>query len=89
MGGTGIGRANANTYPLFTGTAATNTNWLGVFGGYYSSGLGNQGSSGSWRSSTARSGTNAYYLGLNSGSTEVSPAHSNNKYVGRAVRCVL
>ena len=89
MGGTGIGRSSANTYPLFTGTAATNANWLGVFSGYYTSGLSVQGSVGGWWSSTAGSGTNAYGLSLNSSSTNVNPAGSNGKIVGFAVRCVL
>ncbi len=89
MGGTGIGRTSANTYSLFTGTAATNTNWLGVLSGYYNSGFYGQGSYGHWWSSTASSGSSAYHLNLGSGSTEVYPAYSYNKIYGFAVRCVL
>ncbi len=66
MGGTGANRTSANTYSLFTGTAAANTNWLGVLSGLYNSGLSGQGSYGNWWSSTAGSGTSAYYLSLSS-----------------------
>ncbi len=89
MGGTGANRASANTYPLFTGTAATNTNWLGVLSGYYYNGLVCQGSEGYWWSSTAYDASSAYYLYLYSSNTNVRPAYSNSKYVGGAVRCVL
>ncbi len=89
MGGTGIGRSSANTYPLFTGTAATNTNWLGVLSGNYGSGLNYQGSNGGWWSSTAYDATNAYYLYLYSSYTDVYPANGNGKLYGFAVRCVL
>ncbi len=89
MGGTGANRTSANTYPLFTGTAATNTNWLGVLSGLYNSGLGHQGSYGYWWSSTAGSGTGAYGLYLGSSNTQVGPAGNSGKINGFAVRCVL
>ncbi len=89
MGGTGIGRSSANTYPLFMGTATTDTYWLGVLSGNYISGLGSQGSNGIWWSSTASSGTGAYFLGLSRSSTGVNPANDDYKLRSRAVRCVL
>ena len=91
MGGTGASRTSANTYPLFTGTAAANTNWLGVFSGSYGNGLGGQGSVGVWWFSTAYSATDAYYLYLNSSITLVNPAavFGGTKIHGFAVRCVL
>ncbi len=48
MGGTGASRANANTYSLWLGTGTDSTNWLGVMGGLYRSGLINRGTLGSW-----------------------------------------
>ncbi len=90
MGGTGANRTSANTYSTWMGTAAAETNWLGVFSGYYLSGFSNQGSRGRWWSSTAYDATYAYDLGLNSSNTYVYPASIDGyKYVGRAVRCVL
>ncbi len=88
IGGTGISRSDTNTLSLFLGTAAVETNWLGVFSGFsYSSGLVNQGSSGHWGSSTASSATQALYL-YSSGSY-VYPAGGSNRNFGFAVRCVL
>ena len=89
MGGTGANRTSANTYPLFTGTAATNTNWLGVLSGLYYDGLYRQGSNGNWWSSTALDATQAYSLFLSSSNTYVNPADYNGKVYGIAVRCVL
>ncbi len=89
MGGTGANRTSANTYPLFTGTAATNTNWLGVLSGLYNSGFSNQGSNGYWWSSTAYDASIAYGLYLRSGGTLVYPADYSVKSRGYAVRCVL
>ncbi len=89
MGGTGANRASANTYTIWTGTAATNTNWLGVLSGYYLNGLGLQGIQGRWWSSTAFDATDAYYLLLSSSNTYVTPAYNNSKIFGYAVRCVL
>ena len=89
MGGTGAGRMYANTYSTWMGTATTNTNWLGVLSGYYSSGLSGQGSYGYWWSSAAYNGTQAYYLSLDSSYTYVEPAYGNSKVLGFAVRCIL
>ncbi len=89
MGGTGIGRSSANVYSAWMGTAATNTNWLGVLSGYYGSGLNHQGIYGDWWSSTAYSDTNAYYLYLYRSNAYVAPAHNFNKINSFAVRCVL
>ena len=89
MGGTGANRTSANTYSTWMGTAATNTNWLGVLSGNYASSLFNRGSVGLWSSSTALDATLIYPLQLNSSNTLVYPASSSLKTVGRAVRCVL
>ena len=89
MGGTGANRTSANTYAVWTGTAATNANWLGVLSGLYNSGLSSQGGQGRWWSSTAYDASYAYYLNLGSGATYVYPANNSNKIYGYAVRCVL
>ena len=92
MGGTGKNRYSANTYPLFLGTATTDTNWLGVLSGRYNSvngGLIDRGSEGSWWSSTGSYGTGAYLLSLTSKNDYVYPAQGYLKHVGIAVRCVL
>ena len=89
MGGTGANRSSANTYSVWTGTAATNTNWLGVLSGYYGSGLNYQGSYGYWWSSTASDATYAYNLSLGSSDTYVYPAYNRSKGIGRALRCIL
>ncbi len=89
MGGTGANRTSANTYPLFTGTAAADTNWLGVFSGGYGSGLSGQGSYGIWWSSTAVNAGGTYGLNLGSSGTGIYPAGNSSKEIGRAVRCIL
>ncbi len=89
MGGDGTNRSSANTYPLFTGTAVADTNWLGVLSGYYSNDLVNQDSEGFWWSSTAHNATAAYRLYLRSSDTHVSPAYRSSKINGFAVRCIL
>ncbi len=89
MGGTGANRTSANTYPLFMGTATTDTNWLGVFSGNYSDGLDDQGNSGRWWSSTAGDVAYAYDLSIYHSSAYVGPAYGAEKFRGYAVRCIL
>ena len=60
-----------------------------VFSGYYRWGNGNldnQDSYGLWWSTTANSGSNAYYLGMDS--RDLNPQLSHNKANGFALRCV-
>jgi uncharacterized protein (TIGR02145 family) len=61
--------------------------WQGLYSGYWTTGLNDQGSYGAWWSSTASSATNAYYLVFST--SIVNPAIYSSKYYGRAVRCVL
>ena len=89
MGGTGAGRSSANTHSLFMGTATTNTNWLGMFGGNYYNGFNNQGAFAQWWSSTAWQASTAYFLDLNIGGTFVHPALDGNKTHSFSVRCLL
>ena len=83
MGGTGQTQS----------TAADSLRWRKypvnfVYSGYvYSGSVGNRGSSGYYWSSTANSSGDAYYLDF--GSSYVTPGtSSNNKYIGRTIRCV-
>ncbi len=89
MGGTGANRLNANTYTLWTGVAAAETNWLGVLSGDYSSATNNQGERGGWWSSTALGPTVAYLMLHTRTNNIVYPEHTNDKSIGRAVRCLL
>ena len=67
---------------LFTGA------WSGVFSGSWNYGFNYQGSGGNYWSSTAVSSAYAKLLGFTS--SYVGPGNSyNQKYFGRAVRCVL
>ncbi len=59
-----------------------------VAGGNVNSGkLSYAGSYGYYWSSTARSGTNAYFLGFDS--STVAPSGTNGRYVGMSVRCLV
>ncbi len=89
MGGTGANRTSANTYSLWMGTAAANTNWLGILGGYYYNGFDMRGIYGYWLSSTANGASYAYGSILLSSSTGVYPVNGSIKYYGFSVRCVL
>ena len=66
---------------LFTGA------WSGVFSGNWGNGFYNQGSFGSYWSSTAYYSTFARYLDFNS--SDVYPGTNLNKYLGFAIRCVM
>ena len=72
------GSTSSDAGLLTSGLFQRSGNWSGSF---Y-----NQGSYGSYWSSTQRSAAGAYNLYFSS--TGVSPADSNNKYDARAVRCV-
>jgi hypothetical protein len=74
---TGLGGNSANIL----------TTWLGVYSGYYNSGLNYQGSYGYYWSSTAN-GTN-YAYSLYFDGSYVGPSNSNIRSNGFAVRCVL
>jgi uncharacterized protein (TIGR02145 family) len=92
MGGTGQARDSANTYSLFTGTGAANTNWFGVLSGNYDGTLGGlyvQGINGNWWSSTTSNLFGVHHLGMVTSNTRINPASNSEKYNGFAVRCVL
>ncbi|MBQ9029795.1 hypothetical protein IJ114_03470, partial [Candidatus Saccharibacteria bacterium] len=89
-GGTGEGRANANTYSTFTGAYTSGSNGGFDLPGYIDgSSLKNVGTLGIWWSSTAYSSDRAHYLDLYSGNTRVLPQSYNYKYVGVSVRCIM
>ena len=88
IGGTGANRASANTYSLWMGTAADNTNWLGMPSGYYYSGFDYRGNLGGW-SSTAHSASYVYVLTSLSNNARITPASNFDKDYGFSVRCVL
>ena len=91
MGGTGTYRSNANTYPDFMSTAATDKSWAGVLSEHFRTGIHNQGV-GYWWTSTASSATKSYGLGLTSSNSAVNitgAGFGHDKLVGFAVRCTL
>ena len=87
--------ASMNAGSLTTGSTSNYTAgwkftgaWSGVFSGYWLNGFLNQGSHGYYWSSTASSSTDARALYVDS--SYVYPgSFNNNKYNGRAVRCVM
>ena len=56
------------------------------FGNVYSTAMRNVGTYGNWWSSTASSGSNGYYLALNS--SALHPARSSDRLYGFSVRCI-
>jgi uncharacterized protein (TIGR02145 family) len=85
-GGTGANRTDANALAKWTNASGFAADYAGNFlGGSFSG----QGSITQFWSSSVSSGTNAYYLGLNSVNGFVNPQNSNVKNYGFSVRCVF
>ena len=86
MGGTGANQSS-------TAGTTQSKKWRSfpnnfVYGGYFNTAAsGNRNSSGTYWSSSAASDINAYYLGVFN-SNVYTAVSGNNKYVGRAIRCI-
>jgi uncharacterized protein (TIGR02145 family) len=84
--GTGYNRTDATALAKWINASGFAADYAGNFlGGSFSG----QGSITQFWSSSVSSGTNAYYLGLNSVNSFVNPQNSNVKNYGFSVRCVF